>query len=203
MNRRPPRAPATTREAISLSAYSREVHGYHGCDHAVADRLLRGDAFVTSSNPWDWLGDGIYFWEYGPDRALRWAEQQSRVKRPAVVGAVIQLGRCFDLLDTRFTEELRQFHGRWVHRMQVGGLEVPRNRGKARYLDRAVVEAYIDGERDLGIQYDTVRGAFVEGEPVYPGSAIHMETHIQIAVRKPESILGVYRPSFAFTGDRP
>jgi hypothetical protein len=182
------------REAIPLSAYSREVHGYHGCDHAVADRLMSGDAFVASSNAWDWLGDGIYFWEYGPDRALRWAEQQPRVKRPAVVGAVIQLGRCFDLLDTRFTTELRKFYPRWVRLLQSDGSTVPRNRGKARYLDRTVIEAYIQQAQEMGTVYDTIRGAFAEGEPIYPGSGIYMETHIQVAVRNPERIVGVYRP---------
>jgi hypothetical protein len=45
------------------------------------------------------LGSGIYFWEYGYDRAMQFAlEQQARGKiaTPAVVGAIIQLGRCFD-----------------------------------------------------------------------------------------------------------
>lgn len=191
------------REAIPLSAYSREVHGYHGCDRSVADRLLSGASFIASSNAWDWLGDGIYFWEYGPDRALRWAEQQPRVKRPSVIGAVIQLGRCFDLLDTRFTEELRQYYVGWTQRMKASGISLPENRGKGRYLDRAVVEAYIERERNVDTRYDTIRGAFVEGEPVYPGSAFHMQTHIQIAVRNPESIVGVYRPAFAFTSEWP
>ncbi|HEX8906152.1 MAG TPA: hypothetical protein VF771_14990 [Longimicrobiaceae bacterium] len=200
MNPRLPGASATAREPIPLSAYSREVHGYHGCDRAIADRLLSGDPFVPSTNAWDWLGDGIYFWEYGPDRALRWAEQQSlrsRVKKPAVVGAIIQLGRCLDLLDTRFTAALRLFYNVWAERMRADGNVPMTNRGKARYLDRAVIEAYIQHSSDVGTVYDTVRGAFVEGEPVYPGSALYTETHIQIAVRNRESIVGVYRPAFA------
>jgi hypothetical protein len=184
------------REPIPLSVYSREVHGYHGCDRAVADRLLRGDPFVASANAWDWLGDGIYFWEYGPDRAYRWAGQQARVKHPAVVGAVIQLGRCFDLLDTRFTAELREFYPRWLRNLHVNGIALPENRGKARYLDREVIQAYLQHAQDLGMVYDTVRSAFLEGEPVYPGSAIFTETHIQIAVRNVESILGVFRLPF-------
>ncbi len=41
--------------------------------------------------------------------------------------------------------------------------------------------------------YDTVRGAFVEGEDLYPGAMIREKTHIQIAVVNPECIHGVFR----------
>jgi hypothetical protein len=39
---------------------------------------------------------------------MKWAKDQQRRKKlakPAVVGALIELGNCFDLMDTRFTEE--------------------------------------------------------------------------------------------------
>jgi hypothetical protein len=39
------------------------VLAYHGCDLAVGERLLDGDAFKPSNNDYDWLGPGIYFWE--------------------------------------------------------------------------------------------------------------------------------------------
>jgi hypothetical protein len=42
--------------------------------------------------------------------------------------------------------------------------------------------------------YQTVRGAFMEGTPVYPGAGIFEKTHIQIAVRDPDWILGYFRP---------
>jgi hypothetical protein len=89
--------------------YDRTVIAYHGCDAGTAERLLRGEPFKKSQNDYDWLGSGIYFWEYGADRALRFAHDQrarGKVETPAIVGALIQLGRCFDLMDTRFTEEL-------------------------------------------------------------------------------------------------
>jgi hypothetical protein len=190
-----PRDPASPREEVPLSAYSRQVHGYHGCSHAVADRILRGESFVPSTNLWDWLGAGIYFWEYGPDRALRWAEQSRSVRKPAVVGAIIQLGLCFDLLDTYFTAQLRDFYERWVSLLQMRGDQLPHNRGKGRYLDRAVIDEMMRYAEEMGIVYDSVRAAFVEGEPVYPGSALYTETHIQIAVRNARCIIGVFRPA--------
>ena len=89
--------------------HARVIHGYHGCDLRVATALLEGEKFKASENDYDWLGKGVYFWEHGPDRAMRFAEfQRSRgsVETPAVVGAVIHLGTCLDLLDTRFTRNL-------------------------------------------------------------------------------------------------
>lgn len=197
MNVKIPRARAITREPeVPFAAYSREVRGYHGCDREVADRLVSGEPFTPSSNEWDWLGDGIYFWEHGPDRAFRWAARQSRINHPAVVGALIQLGRCLDLLDTRFTSQLRAFYARWVWLLQLRGETLPENRGKGRYLDRSVIEEFLVRAREIGIVYDTVRSAFVEGEPIYPGSGFYTETHIQVAVRNPQCIVGVFRPAF-------
>ncbi len=43
------------------------VLGYHGCEAAVAEKLLAGEPFKASSNDYDWLGPGIYFWK--PTRA--------------------------------------------------------------------------------------------------------------------------------------
>src|SRR5262249_2886859 len=69
----------------------------------LAQRLLLGKLPVSgwrpSINDWDGLGHGIYFWEHAPERALRWARERyrGRRQRPAVVGAHLQLGRCFDL----------------------------------------------------------------------------------------------------------
>ena len=76
--------------------YDRTVIGYHGCEAGVAQRLLAGARFRSSRNDFDWLGSGVYFWEYGPERALEFAATQLRRRgrraRPAVVGAIIQLG---------------------------------------------------------------------------------------------------------------
>jgi len=48
--------------------------------------------------------------------------------------------------------------------------------------------------RDRGeIAIDTVKGIFIEGDPIYEGSGFHEKTHIQIAVCNPECIRGVFR----------
>jgi hypothetical protein len=50
------------------------VLGYHGCDEAIGERILQNDDHVAvSRNRYDWLGEGAYFWENSPERALEWA----------------------------------------------------------------------------------------------------------------------------------
>jgi hypothetical protein len=91
------------------------VIGYHGCDAAVVERVLAGKLRLSiSGNTYDWLGEGIYFWEHGPRRAYEWAMEQARlrvikVRNPSVLAARIDLGVCLDLLDTANTRLL----GKW------------------------------------------------------------------------------------------
>jgi hypothetical protein len=67
---------------------------------------------------------------------------------------------------------------------------------KRRDLDRLVINNHLDELNEGGVEYDTVRGAFLKGEPVYPGAGFTRESHIQVAVRNPACILGVFRPMF-------
>jgi hypothetical protein len=188
--------------------YARLVIGYHGCDASTAERILAGERFTPSENEFDWLGRGIYFWEYGLDRAWKWAQQNKKRSTPAVVGALIQLGRCFDLFDTRFTTDLTKFARQYVDGIAKSGGAIPRNGGrdrKARFLDCAIINWALDQieharATDGGVRpYQTVRCGFVEGGPVFRGrgraTAIRRESHVQIAVRDPECIVGVFRPS--------
>src|SRR2546421_9551351 len=79
--------------------------GFHGCDKSVADQVVSGHQDLrASTNEWDWLGHGIYFWEDSYARALHWAEEESqrahgKVRVPAVVGAIIHVGNCLNLIE--------------------------------------------------------------------------------------------------------
>jgi hypothetical protein len=86
----------------------RIVLAYHGCDVTTRDGLVRGNITARiSTNTYDWLGDGMYFFESDPERALKLAETSQKnpekllTKNPiataAVVGAVIDADRWFDL----------------------------------------------------------------------------------------------------------
>jgi hypothetical protein len=176
--------------------YDRTVIGYHGCDAEVAAKLLAGEPFAASTNDYDWLGSGIYFWEYGPDRALAFAEEQvkrGRIKTPAVVGALLQLGECFDLLDTRYTNDLRDAWPPFISSLDAAGHPPPKNGAQlwAHFADCGLINWYL---RELDLEHDSVRGVFIEGPVVFEGSAIHLKSHIQICVRTPGCVIGVFQP---------
>jgi hypothetical protein len=91
--------------------------GFHGCDAVVARRVFAGTAHLSrSENDFDWLGEGIYFWENSPSRALQYAREVrdhprrggARIKTPAVVGAVIEVGYCLNLMDAEFLSLMRE-----------------------------------------------------------------------------------------------
>ncbi len=181
--------------------YDRTIIAYHGCDASTAERVLAGEAFRPSENDYDWLGSGIYFWEFGFDRALRFAKrekQRGRLEKAAVVGAVVQLGNCFDLMDTKFTDELPVAFERVKRMCAAENRPLPKNAGKTpdhelRRLDCAVLNFYLES-LEKKIAYDSVRCGFVEGAPAFPGSGIHHQSHVQLAIRNPACVLGVFRP---------
>jgi hypothetical protein len=178
------------------------IVAYHGCDAAVAEQLLQGERFRKSRNDYDWLGEGVYFWEYGAARALEFAQSQARrgrLSRPAVVGAILQLGRCFDLMDTRFTSELVDAFLMLKVSRQIAGEPLPVNAGRTpdrllRRRDCAVLNYYLRWLEENRAPYDTVRCGFVEGPPAFEGSGIHLQSHVQISVRNLACIMGVFRP---------
>lgn len=182
--------------------YDRRVIGYHACSKEVADRLLlEGEGFKHSTNSWDWLGHGIYFWEFGLQRAHDWARERwgsQEGRKFAVVGAIIQLGNCLDLLDTDHTRRLAEI----ATVLQERGDEFPQNRDKRRDLDCFLVNSFCDQMEEVeGAAFHTVRGLFQEGRPVAPGSEILGENHIQIVVRRPEALIGLFRPSLETSND--
>jgi hypothetical protein len=197
------------------------VLGFHGCDEAVGEAILRGRHPIgISENDHDWLGEGAYFWENSPTRALQWAEFiqahpdwfSTRIKTPFVVGAIIDLGHCLDLTDAGSLEIVRAAFDEMEIVFAMAGTPLPENeQGHSRdedlikrkrdcavinYLHVARKARSRDGVSDSTKHrpYDTVRGAFFEGKPLYEGARIMAQTHIQIAVRHPAaSIRGYFR----------
>lgn len=111
--------------------YERLVVGYHGCDRTVRDRVLfSGKELLESDNDYDWLGRGIYFWEYGRERAEEWAVSRKalgKLNEPSVIGALMYLGNCFDLLDVRFTRYLGEAYKVLVKSVEDSGKNLPKN----------------------------------------------------------------------------
>ena len=64
-----------------------------------------------------------------------------------------------------------------------------------RHLDCEVLNSYLGWSDGEGRRYDSVRCGFVEGPPAFHGSGIHLHSHVQIAIRSPACIIGVFRPT--------
>ncbi|MCE9566395.1 MAG: hypothetical protein K8U57_30595 [Planctomycetes bacterium] len=179
---------------IDFADYHRTVIGYHGTTVEAADRLVAGDPFEESDEDDEWFGKGIYFWEHAFQQAWWWARRDDN-PHPAVIGAVLRLGRCFDLLDTGNVTLLRGFHDKMVADMQDVNAQIPVNVRSHRVLDCAVFNYLYDDFEAAEMPLDTARAVFVPtstAKRVYTGSWISEETHIQICVRNPQSILAVW-----------
>jgi hypothetical protein len=184
------------------------VIGFHGCDKSVQRKVLSGkENLKKSENKYDWLGNGVYFWENNHERALQYAREIKKhpekhttiIKSPAVIGAIIHVGNCFNLLDSKYIKALRNAYEGYVEVAKSISFPVPKNEKRdkggfplKRNLDRAVIE-YMHATNKLK-PYHTVRGVFTEGEEIYPGSGFYEKSHVQICVRNPNCIKGYFLP---------
>jgi len=114
MRKTPAPSPIPAHAAQPLFDYHRTVIGYHGTRRATANDLVDGAPFTASANDDDWLGHGIYFWEYAPLQAWWWARRRYGEDDAAVVGAMIHLGSSLDLLDPANVGLLRAAHTNMV-----------------------------------------------------------------------------------------
>jgi len=183
--------------------------GYHGCDKAVGEKVLANQEHLKpSNNDYDWLGTGIYFWENSARRALDWAKfakanpnfTRAKITKPFVVGAIIDLGNCLDLLEAESVRTVKRGYSEFKETYDVIGFPMPRNKKVGdqvpiRALDCAVINnVHLMRETEGEPAFDTVRAAFIEGSPLYENAGFYEQTHIQICVRKPAQIIGYFRP---------
>ncbi len=158
------------------------IIGFHGCDSDTYEKVLyKHEKLIASRNSYDWLGNGIYFWENSLARAEEWAESycnrhndrhlSDKPKKPAVIGAVISLGHCLDLTDYGSSEILKMGYDILKYELSLIGKAMPENRNikgnkdlLLRDLDCAVIERIHQYNKEQNERpYDSVRGVFVEG----------------------------------------
>ena len=175
------------------------ILGFHGCDKEIFDDVIcKNKSLKYSKNKYDWLGHGIYFWENNFERAYEFACQKKKwspkkIKEPAVICATIHLGRCLNLASSNGLNLLKTHYRIFESECKVLGITMPKNRkptnsnGKDylfRELDCAVIESFhCEVEKNKLPAYDSVRGLFIEGEPIYKGAGIYEKTHIQLCIR--------------------
>ena len=79
------------------------------------------------------------------------------------------------------------------------GLALPSNMGGKdqfkRELDCQVIQTLHLYRQENGLQpYDSVRAAFQESDPLYPGAGFRIHNHIQLAIINADCIKGYFRP---------
>ncbi len=173
------------------------------------EKVIRGEDLLPSENDYDWLGHGAYFWGNDPKRALDFASMLQQhpefrgkkgvITKPAVVGAVIDLGHCLNLMTASALGLVDGAYKALSDSIQNAGGELPRNTGGAdllyRRLDCAVIEFlhYVRADTKQR-SFDTARGLFFEGRELYPNAGFRTKDHIQVCVRNPNCIKGFFRP---------
>ena len=96
------------------------VTGFHGTTRKSANDILQ-NGFQTSKNPYDWLGDGVYFFQDGLERAWEWAIEHHG-EEAAVLGAEILLVDCLDMLDTGWTRIMTQVYNQFLGKLKQSRL---------------------------------------------------------------------------------
>ena len=109
----------------------------------------------------------------------------------------LNLKRCLNLAESSAIKQLQDAHGDFAELSRLNGAPLPTNGTelKQRILDCAVTNL-LHRRRQFNAlpAYDTVRGLFWEGDPIYPGAGVRQFNHIQICVRDTSCILGYFRP---------
>jgi hypothetical protein len=167
------------------------VLGYHGTSARSAELILgsanRSHEFLDSENDTDWLGDGVYFFQDAPYRAVEWPKIRmpppARTMDPVVLCAEIELTDCLDLIDIKASEVIVQWYPQMTADYRRRRLPLPKNVGGRRRRDRALINFVVEGMERSGTKVNAVRAAFKEGHPIVPGSQLYSHAHIQIVIR--------------------
>lgn len=176
--------------------------GFHGCDEEVARKvILNRENLIASSNEYDWLGNGIYFWENDSKRALEFA--QDKYHKPCVIGAVLNLSYCLDLSTQHGLNSVRLAWNDIVKPVYETGVLKSNKAGRKgengelmlRFLDCYVIESLHQMNKEYGFEdFDSVRAPFWEGTEIYPTAGFFNKNHIQLCIRNTDCILGYFLP---------
>lgn len=195
------------------------ILGFHGCDQSVRDELmLDPNKYKNSKEIYDWLGHGIYFWENNYDRAMEWSKdkkKRGKIDKPAVVGAVLQLGNCCDLTDKNSIEVVKSHYLNLKKDYDLIEKPLPVNKDTKEdkhkdmllreldctvieYMHSRILDAYNRDIAERGFSeyqvFDSTRGVFTEGGPAFDGAGIFDKSHIQICIRNSNCIKGFFIP---------
>lgn len=188
----------------SKSSY---IIGFHGLDEDIGKQALNGEIELSHSrNAYDWLGNGVYFWENSCERARQYAiedskRKKSKIKKPFVIGAVLDLGNCLDLLDKKYLDYLLYAYKKMEEELIEQGKTLPENKKfgkkdfdfKNRELDCAVIRYAVALTEETN-RFDSVRSVFWEGDDLYEHAGFKTHNHIQLSILNQNCIKGIFLP---------
>lgn len=187
--------------------YSKPINsviGFHACEENLATKILNGETeLIMSENKYDWLGYGIYFWEDNLGRAIAWGkelEKKDKSRRTAVIGALIDLGSCLNFANQEYLDDLNKKSIEVQTELMLLSesekiKEIPKNKDKSHELDCFIINNMIsEAKNKMDKEFDSVRGIFIEGDPICEGSGFTAQSHIQISIRNPNCIKGYFNP---------
>ena len=149
---------------------------------------------------------------------MEWATEraeQGKIKIPAVLGAVLQLSYCCDLLDSKFiglvSDNFEAMREEYLHTGKVlpenADLKKDANKDKLlrmrdcailEYMHTSILGAY---REDIATKhyseykiFDSTRGVFTEGGPAFEGAGMAKKSHTQICIRNLNCIKGFFIP---------
>ena len=194
------------------------VRGYHGTSLAMAQAIVAQQTITISSNDYDWLGRGAYFFQDAPLQAWKWAVHGSASSAaagdtPAVISANLKIDtHCFDLLDLRNWRHVLRAHARYGSSFTASAAAVPTQRPPVvrgpngtrfhvasptpptsarsgnNFVDCAVIRLAVRAVGQTKGRVQSVRGSFVQGQQLYDQSYFFDHSHVQIAVLDPDTV---------------
>lgn len=173
------------------------VRGYHGTTLRAANSIL-DNGFDFSTNKYDWLGKGIYFWQDAPQRAWNWAVEYTQNKHPddapVVLCSELDLNNCMDFLDSNpgndwyfalnNTYKLLKERISQMTEEEYKQFPPPIQKGKLHGWDRCCIDFLIKEILEPQEEYiSSVRAAFSDGKAIFENSGLYDLAHVQIAIR--------------------
>lgn len=160
-----------------------------------------------------WQDAPLRAWEW----ALYASRRDTARSPPAVIRAAISISHCFDLLDIGYERWIKQAYREMVEQEQTAqgwsgepvplrvqqvpsfrdahgvkhhiGDRVEGARANYNYRDFDVIERVLFNiHTTTGQRFTSARGAFSEGQMLYPSSFLFDRSHVQVAVIEPEAM---------------
>ena len=169
--------------------------------------LAGNDTLSMSRNPYDWLGDGIYLFEDDWRHAVYFAQRardnpaRAYTRRPirqhAVIGVALRIRLWLDMCTQEGIHEYVDAHTD----LQNSGTSLRVNRRSQdddpdlilRPMDRQIINHIHALRRSRGQpSYDAVRSHFVQGSPLLETAGFKRDTHVQLALRNQDCVLGYF-----------